>query len=321
MRFISIIFVFLLFVGAAEGVLAPRIFLNIQDDTFDNQGQLLIIDWINAPAGASISVYADDVLLTSLSEIPPQGESSYEVDAECLVEYAVVLYDEFGNANRLSSSIQLYQGLGCENKIIEFSQYTYGCTDDIIINYNVDILSNITIYPSGGGASVWSNHTTNGSGSYTIDDTIFDDGTSYIIEAYRFKEPFGDYVLLGVDLMIVGTCGQGSIDDDGGIGEGVKTVSPTGGLILEDSELLPDGESPNNTNFHLAAIVFGTAIAFLMGGLTILEELKGTNTSSNMAAVAVFVLAVLCGLLGIIGWDSVFAMMLVTGINLMTWGD
>lgn len=105
-----------------------------------------------------------------------------------------------------------------------------------------------------------------------------------------------------------------------GLGE-VAAPSQGGSLDIGDSELLPDGESPNNTNFQLAAIVFGTAIAFLMGGLTILEELKGTNTSSNMAAVAVFVLSVLCGLLGIIGWASVFAMMLVTGINLMTGGD
>lgn len=108
--------------------------------------------------------------------------------------------------------------------------------------------------------------------------------------------------------------------DTGGLGGG-SAPSKAGGLDIGSSELLPEGEAPNDSNFPLAAIIFGTAIAFLMGGLTVLEELKGTNTSSNMASFAVMALAGLFGLLGIIGWSSVFTMVMITGINLMTGGD
>lgn len=108
--------------------------------------------------------------------------------------------------------------------------------------------------------------------------------------------------------------------DTGGLGGSVG-ASQTGGLNIGDSELLPLGESPDKDNFQIAAIIFGTAIAFLMLVLITLEELKASNTSSKMASVVILALAGLSGLLGIIGWASVFAMVLITGIDLMTGGE
>lgn len=129
-----------------------------------------------------------------------------------------------------------------------------------------------------------------------------------------FESPTNWTTLATSTNFIVTACGTD------GLGGSVE-ASQTGGLNIGDSELLPLGESPDKDNFQIAAIIFGTAVAFLMLVLITLEELKASNTSSKMVSVVILALAGLSGLLGIIGWASVFAMVLITGIDLMTGGE